>query len=383
VIGRFTSAVSFYGTKDETFAQLLRSVQEILQGELGAKFRPYTIDQVHGTLIALDTVIVPDSGVLVNNHYRDVTHAQAPVDPGRVLRIIQSQLESPCRIRMGGYHANSDASFLSRGVHPFERMFSAQKQAFVLLGWPLATIRYGLSHRPLDDLRRTMNKAGVMHLYHDSMTDIDNDLYFVVGHQDDAPAEAVSVAVQKVKDYLADHPIEIDLGVNQVSIIVSESSTLAPAKFIGKIPADEAGILGLFGVGRLPSAVVGLSNVTVAQLDEALAVAPVEAVQNRLSYAAPADLPTAQACARRGLAYLAYAPLTAPSGPPLQAALRVARRRQASVQRVMLAWLREQAPNIVPLVGASRPASIRDSADLLTLTPDDLTDLGTARQRSN
>ena len=129
-------------------------------------------------------------------------------------------------------------------------------------------------------------------------------------------------------------------------------------------------------------AAVGLSNVTVAQLDEALAVAPVEAVQNRLSYAAPADLPTAQACARRGLAYLAYAPLTAPSGPPLQAALRVARRRQASVQRVMLAWLREQAPNIVPLVGASRPASIRDSADLLTLTPDDLTDLGTAQQGS-
>ena len=125
-------------------------------------------------------------------------------------------------------------------------------------------------------------------------------------------------------------------------------------------------------------AAVGLSNVTVAQLDEALTVAPVEAVQNRLSYADPADLPTALACARRGLAYLAYAPLSAPSGPPLQAALRVARRRQASGQRVMLAWLREQAPNIVPLVGASRPASIRDSADLLALTPDDLSDLGAA-----
>jgi aryl-alcohol dehydrogenase-like predicted oxidoreductase len=131
-------------------------------------------------------------------------------------------------------------------------------------------------------------------------------------------------------------------------------------------------------------AAVGLSNVTIAQLDEALAVAPVDAVQNRLSYADPADLPTALACARRGLAYLAYAPLTAPSGPPLQAALlHIARRRQASVQRVMLAWLREQASNIVPLVGASRPASIRDSADLLALTPDDLTDLGAAIQGGN
>jgi pyridoxine 4-dehydrogenase len=128
-------------------------------------------------------------------------------------------------------------------------------------------------------------------------------------------------------------------------------------------------------------AAVGLSNVTLAQLDEALAIAPVHAVQNRLSYADPADLPTALACARRGLAYLAYAPLAAPSGAPLQATLRVARRRQASVQRVMLAWLREQAPNIVPLVGASRPASIRDSAHLLALTPDDITEMGAARQQ--
>lgn len=144
--------------------------------------------------------------------------------------------------------------------------------------------------------------------------------------------------------------------------------------------ADSVGTLEqLRREGRI--AAVGLSNVTVAQLDEALAVAPVDAVQNRLSYADPADLPTAQACARRGLAYLAYAPLTAPSGPPLQAVLHVARRRQASVQRVMLAWLREQAPNIVPLVGASRPASVRDSADLLALTPDDLSDLGAATQQ--
>jgi pyridoxine 4-dehydrogenase len=126
---------------------------------------------------------------------------------------------------------------------------------------------------------------------------------------------------------------------------------------------------------------IGLSNVTVAQLDEALTVAPVEAVQNRLSYAEPDDLAMALACARRGIAYLAYAPLGRPSDDRRQAALTVARRRRASVQRVMLAWLREQAPAIVPLVGASRPASIRDSADALDLTPGDLADLDAAGSR--
>jgi len=122
-------------------------------------------------------------------------------------------------------------------------------------------------------------------------------------------------------------------------------------------------------------AALGLSNVTVAQLDEALAVAPMASVQNRLSYGHPGDLPTALACAQRGVPYLAYAPFDGPSGSPPEAALRIARRRGVSVYRILLAWLRAQSPNIVPLAGASRPASITDSAALLDLADEDLTDL--------
>jgi len=119
-------------------------------------------------------------------------------------------------------------------------------------------------------------------------------------------------------------------------------------------------------------AAIGLSNVTIAQLDEALTAAPIAAVQNRLSYGDPSDLPTALACAERKVSYLAYTPLGGPSGTPSEAALTVAKRRGVSVQRVLLAWLRKQAPNIVPLVGASRPASIRDSATLLDLEESDI-----------
>lgn len=46
-----------------------------------------------------------------------------------------------------------------------------------------------------------------------------------------------------------------------------------------------------------------------------------------------------------------------------------------SVHRILLAWLRAQSPNIVPLGGASRPASISDSAALLDLADEDLADL--------
>jgi aryl-alcohol dehydrogenase-like predicted oxidoreductase len=122
-------------------------------------------------------------------------------------------------------------------------------------------------------------------------------------------------------------------------------------------------------------AAIGLSNVTIAQLDAALAAAPVASVQNQLSYGDPRDLPTALACARRDVAYLAYSPFGGPSGIPSRAAFTVAGRRGVSVHRVLLAWLREQSPNIVPLAGASRPASIRDSAAPLDLGRQDLAEL--------
>jgi aryl-alcohol dehydrogenase-like predicted oxidoreductase len=141
---------------------------------------------------------------------------------------------------------------------------------------------------------------------------------------------------------------------------------------------DSVGALGqLRQEGKI--AAIGLSNVNIAQLDEALAVAPIAAVQNRLSYGDPGDLPMALACAERDVAYLAYSPFGGLAAPIPQAAIAVARRRGVSPHRVLLAWLRQQSPNIVPLAGASRPASIRDSAARLDLTDQDLEDLHPSR----
>lgn len=123
---------------------------------------------------------------------------------------------------------------------------------------------------------------------------------------------------------------------------------------------------------------IGLSNVTIDQLDEALGAAPITAVQNRLSYGQPDDLPTARACERRGIAYLAYKAFGGPSAAPPEAVLAIVRRRGVSPHRVLLAWLQDQSPNIIPLAGASRPESIRDSAAPLTLTSEDRVDLRTA-----
>ena len=51
----------------------------------------------------------------------------------------------------------------------------------------------------------------------------------------------------KEAEPLAEHPVDLDLGIDQVSVVVGETTTLASATFIAKIPADEAAILRLFG----------------------------------------------------------------------------------------------------------------------------------------
>jgi aryl-alcohol dehydrogenase-like predicted oxidoreductase len=121
---------------------------------------------------------------------------------------------------------------------------------------------------------------------------------------------------------------------------------------------------------------IGLSNVDIAQIEQARTVAPIVSVQNRLSYADRDDLATAEYCGRQGIAYLAYMPLHG-SGD-VAAVQAVADRHGVSPQRVRLAWLLAQGTHIMALVGASRPATIVDSAPAggLRLNDDDLRRLG-------
>lgn len=109
---------------------------------------------------------------------------------------------------------------------------------------------------------------------------------------------------------------------------------------------------------------IGLSNVSREQLDSARRIAPISSVQNRLSFSRLSDLPLAVVCAELDIRYLAYLPLDGPDaviGPddPRRA---IAAARGVSVQALTLAWLRHLSPAIVPLVGASRPVTIIDSA---------------------
>lgn len=121
-----------------------------------------------------------------------------------------------------------------------------QGDALVLMGWPVSTKTNGISSRPLDELRRKMNDANIWHWYHKSSTDVDNDFHLVVGHHNGVPQRETMEAVAAVRTYLAQHPVQLDVGVDQISVIAADSPTLAPAQFIGRLPVDPAEIVKLY-----------------------------------------------------------------------------------------------------------------------------------------
>jgi aryl-alcohol dehydrogenase-like predicted oxidoreductase len=123
---------------------------------------------------------------------------------------------------------------------------------------------------------------------------------------------------------------------------------------------------------------VGLSNANLAQLREAEQIVPIAAIQNELSprYTAPLVNGEVAACAERGIAFLAWSPLggigasdETPGG--VRTIRAIADRRGVSPQRVTLAWLLSMSEAIVPIPGASRPQTIRDSVAALDQQLDD------------
>ncbi|MGW7660724.1 aldo/keto reductase [Streptomyces sp. NPDC054756] len=119
---------------------------------------------------------------------------------------------------------------------------------------------------------------------------------------------------------------------------------------------------------------VGISNVSTDQIREAHAILgdALVSVQNRYSPAVRDAEPTLELATRLGLAFLPWSPLggisrsslDGPSGPASSGTAfhRVAADRGVSPQRIALAWLLHRSPTVIPIPGASRPASIVDSA---------------------
>jgi aryl-alcohol dehydrogenase-like predicted oxidoreductase/adenylate kinase family enzyme len=136
---------------------------------------------------------------------------------------------------------------------------------------------------------------------------------------------------------------------------------------------------------------VGLANVTRTQLDEALELAPVAAVQVALSPFDDRSLRggVVSRCAELGLTVIAHSPLGGPNRASRLARrddiTRIAARHDATAEEVTLAWLIGLAPTLVAIPGARRPETARSAARAaaLALTEDDRADLTAAFGRGD
>jgi pyridoxine 4-dehydrogenase len=119
---------------------------------------------------------------------------------------------------------------------------------------------------------------------------------------------------------------------------------------------------------------IGLSEITVDQLEAARKVATIVSVQNRYNMAERDADPLLAACEDHGIAFIPWAPLG--SGPlvaesgPLQ---RIAGEHDIKPSQLAVAWLLKRSPVMIPIPGTSSVAHLDEnvSAAEVTLSDDE------------
>lgn len=138
--------------------------------------------------------------------------------------------------------------------------------------------------------------------------------------------------------------------------------------------ADSVGALAeLQAEGKIRH--VGLSNVDVAQLEEARRIVEIVSVQNEYNLGNRESEAVLQACEREGIAFLPWFPLDAgalarPGGPVEE----IARAHEATPAQVALAWLLQRSPVLIPIPGTSSIEHLEENlgARELRLSDDEL-----------
>ena len=146
-----------------------------------------------------------------------------------------------------------------------------------------------------------------------------------------------------------------------------------------KVPFAEsvAALAELKAAGKVR--LVGLSNVSVDQINQARQLVEVASVQNEFSPRFRRSEGELVLCAAQRIAFLPWSPLggshqSRDLGGRHRAFAEVAEAHGVSPQQVALAWELAKAPVVIPIPGASRPETITDSlaAAGLRLSDDEL-----------
>jgi aryl-alcohol dehydrogenase-like predicted oxidoreductase len=121
---------------------------------------------------------------------------------------------------------------------------------------------------------------------------------------------------------------------------------------------------------------VGVSNVSLEQLEVARTTVEVAAVQNQYSPVSRSSRPQLARCAELNIAFLPWGPLGGIGGednvgPVAERFALLAGKLGVSAHRLAIAWALAQSPVVIPIPGATRPQTLLDDVMALSLQLED------------
>ena len=127
---------------------------------------------------------------------------------------------------------------------------------------------------------------------------------------------------------------------------------------------------------------IGISNVTLEQIQEARSIVEIASVQNRFSFSERTNQDILDYCTQNKIAFIPYGSLGAhplKRGAPLANAegtiADIARQKGVKPNQIALAWLLHYAPNIILIPGTTTISHLEENiaATSITLTPEEMT----------
>ncbi len=148
-------------------------------------------------------------------------------------------------------------------------------------------------------------------------------------------------------------------------------------RFDDKVPSEE--FLGFLQEAQQQGKIrhIGLSEVSVEQIQEAQNYFEVVSVQNMYNFGEQRWNPTLKYCEENNIAFIPWYPLSAGNLQAEQAIHRVAERHEATEYQVALAWLLAASPVMLPIAGTSSVKHLEENVlgATIKLTEEDLKDM--------
>lgn len=111
---------------------------------------------------------------------------------------------------------------------------------------------------------------------------------------------------------------------------------------------------------------IGLSEVNVAEIEAAQKIVTVTTVQNRYSLADRRHEETLAYCEQHGIGFLPWYPINAgkllkPDSPEAEPLAQLAARHGATAAQILLAWLLQRSPVMLPIPGTSKVGHLEEN----------------------